>query len=407
MEKKNLPALIIICLANSVIYTLPFVQSTYYESMRVAYGFTHLQMGNLIGFYGMGNLLAYFFGGIAADSFDTKQLFIFSLTVTGITGIYSATYPPYHIMLLLSVVWSFSTILTFWPASIKAIKSLADQRHQGWVFGIKETLVCLMALIISMAGLWIFNKSEANIAVLIGFYGICHLIVAVLVLFFMPAHKVESKPVLKDLIGGIGKVLKLKGVWLIGSVIFFGTNIGIILNRLTPFLTTVCTIGASGVALITIISTNGFANIGSFSGGKIMDSLGSPAKFLAMTMGAFSVAALLFVVMPWTGETVWLCVAFSVLFRIFNGGLRSAYFATMSQVDIPQNLIGTASGIISIIGYLPDAVGYTVWGAVMERFEPVKSFRIIFFALVVCCILGMVCAIALHKFSKTQKCMTE
>ena len=400
MEKKNLPALIIICLANSVIYTLPFIQSTYYESMRVAYGFTHMQMGNLVGFYGMGNLVAYFFGGIAADSFDTKQLFIFSLAVTGITGLYSATYPPYPIMLALSVIWSFSTILTFWPAMIKAIKSLADQRHQGWVFGIKETVVCLMTLAVSMTGLWVFNAFNDNVAVLVAFYAICHLVVAVLVLFFMPAHKVESKPNVKDLIGGIGKVLKLKGVWLIGIVIFFGTNIGIILNRLTPFLTTVCSISASGVALITIVAANGFANIGSFSGGKLMDSLGSPAKFIAIAMGLFAIVSFVFVLMPWNSDTVFLCVTFSVIFRIFNGGLRSAYFATMSQVDIPHSLIGTASGIISIIGYLPDAIGYTVWGAVMESFAPLQAFRIIFSALVVCCLAGMSFAVVLHKYSK-------
>ena len=51
------------------------------------------------------------------------------------------------------------------------------------------------------------NAFNDNVAVLVAFYAICHLVVAVLVLFFMPAHKVESKPNVKDLIGGIGKVI--------------------------------------------------------------------------------------------------------------------------------------------------------------------------------------------------------
>ena len=46
-------------MANSLIYTLPYLQSTYYDSMQAAYGFTHVQMGNLVSAYGIFNIFEY------------------------------------------------------------------------------------------------------------------------------------------------------------------------------------------------------------------------------------------------------------------------------------------------------------------------------------------------------------
>ena len=123
MDRKKLSVLFIICMANSLIYTLPYLQSTYYDSMMAAYGFTHVQMGSLVSAYGAFNILSNFFGGVAADLFDTKKLFVFSMIATGLSGLYSATLPSYPVMLALNIFWSVSTTLTFWSAMIKAVKN--------------------------------------------------------------------------------------------------------------------------------------------------------------------------------------------------------------------------------------------------------------------------------------------
>ena len=162
-------------------------------------------------------------------------------------------------------------------------------------------------------------------------------------------------------------------------------------------------LSASTVALITIVATNGFANIGSLSGGRISDAMGSPAKFIACVMAVIALITTAFMFVNWGSETVWLCVAVAVVLRILNGALRSVQFATMSQVDIPPHLIGTASGIISIIGYLPDIFGYTLCGMAMESFAPITAYRVIFTGLVLCCIMGMAVSITLHRYSIRNK----
>ena len=403
MSKKNFSVLFIICMANSLIYTLPYLQSTYYDSMQAAYGFTHVQMGSLVSAYGIVNIFANFFGGVAADMFDTKKLFVFSMVATGLSGLYSATLPSYPVMLALNIFWSVSTTLTFWSAMIKAVKNLADDNHQGQVFGLKETMCCIIMLVFSMSALAVFRATGENFIILLVLYSALHIFVGILVAVFMPSLPPEGNADITHLVKGIGAVLRLKGVWLIGMTIFCTQSAAIIFGRFTPFLTGVGGLSASTVAFITIISANGFANIGSLSGGKISDAIGSPAKFIGWVMGITALVTVIFLFIPWGTDTVWLCVAVAVVFRILNGALRSVQFATMSQVDIPPHLFGTASGIISIIGYMPDVFGYTLCGVAMEKFAPITAYRVIFTGLVVCCIMGMIISISLHRYSKANK----
>lgn len=403
MDKKKFSILFIICMANSLIYTLPYLQSTYYDSMQAAYGFTHVQMGNLVSAYGIFNIFANFFGGVAADLFDIKKLFVFSMVATGLSGLYSATMPSYPVMLAISVFWSVSTTLTFWSAMIKAVKNLADDAHQGQVFGLKETMCCIISLVFSMSALAVFRVTEENFTILLVLYSVMHILVGILVAVFMPALPPVGQANVKELVSGVGAVLRLKGVWLIGMTIFFTQSAAIIFGRFTPFLTGIGGLSASTVAFITIIAANGFANIGSLSGGKISDAIGSPAKFIAWVFAAVGVVTTGFLFIPWGSKTVWLCVAVAVLLRIFNGALRSVQFATMSQVDIPPQLIGTASGIISIIGYMPDVFGYTLCGVAMEKFAPITAYRVIFTALVGCCIMGIIVSVSLHRYAKRKR----
>lgn len=403
MNKKKLSILFIICLANSLMYVLPYLQSTYYESMRTAYGFTHIQMGNLISVHGIFNIPAYILGGVIADSFDTKKLFIFSLAATGLAGLYSAILPSYPVMVCVYIVWSFTTILGFWSAMIKAVKVLADEEHQSQLFSLKETMCCVIGLILSTSALLFFNFTGENFVSILSFYSIALIVVAVLVFFFMPSQPSAQKPDLKGLVEGIKCVVKLKGVWLIGLTLLCCQTIGAFLGRFTPFFTNIGGLSDSVVATITIICVSGIANIGSIYGGKISAMIGSPSKFISYVMILCSIMAVVFIISPWGREYVAISIIICAIFRILNGALRSVVFATMSQVNIPQKYTGTASGVISVIGYLPDVFAYSFCGAIMETFEPVPSYKIIFIALAVCAIFGSFVSATLHKYSLKLK----
>ncbi|MEG0469806.1 MAG: MFS transporter, partial [Longicatena sp.] len=149
--------LLIICLGGGIIYIFPYIQYSYYDSMMSSLGLDNLQMGNLMSLYGILNLFGYFFGGVVADKVNYKNLITFSLIITGISGFLFATFPSYSVMLVICVVWSISTVFTYWPAMMKAIKLLGGDDDQGKMFGFREAGFALMSLLFTSVGLAIFN----------------------------------------------------------------------------------------------------------------------------------------------------------------------------------------------------------------------------------------------------------
>ena len=150
--------LVVICLGGGIIYIFPYIQYSYYDSMMAEMGLSNVQMGNLMSLYGALNLIGYFFGGMVADKFKYKYLITFSLIGTGISGFVFASAPPYAVLLAVSAFWSITTVFTYWPAMMKAVKLLGSQDEQGKMFGFREAGFSLMSLIFTSVGLVIFNK---------------------------------------------------------------------------------------------------------------------------------------------------------------------------------------------------------------------------------------------------------
>lgn len=94
--------------------------------------------GTLGSVYGIANIILYLPGGWIADKFDSKKLMVFSMISTGALGFWMSTWPSYNILLLIFVLFGFTTVLTFWSSSVKCVNMLADTSEQGSTFGTLE-----------------------------------------------------------------------------------------------------------------------------------------------------------------------------------------------------------------------------------------------------------------------------
>ncbi len=400
MDKKKLISLIMISAIHALIYALPFLQGTYYEAYQNAYGFSHVQMGNLISIQGVINLVAYIIGGIAADRLNPKILFLASGFLTGVIGLYSATFPSYEMMMLVSMAFSFTTTFMFWAAMIKATKALADSSSQGYIFGLKETVVCVLSLVFSLSALGLFNVFSQDIKVIIMFYSILCIVSGITTFFIFPNTQTQSDEKGESIIKNMAAVLKIKSVWIIGLLLFCCVSVSILMGRFTPFFTEVGGLSTSFVAFLTIVSANGFANIGSLNGGKIADKIGSAALFTSYCLAFCFIIGLLCVFLPYTSGMMPVFVIISVIFRILNGALRSCYFVSLSQAEIPSNMIGTASGVVSIIGFLPEAFMFSLTGGILQSFSANFAYQLIFILLCIISVLGVFIGIKLDKHLK-------
>lgn len=389
LNRRGFIQLLVISFSQSVIYQLPFIQNSYYDTMRETFGLSHVEMGNLLCVYGIVNFAGYILGGAMADRWNSRLLLSFSLIATGISGFWMSAIPPYPVMLALSVFWSVTTILTFWPTMIKATRMLAEHERQGMLFGAKEVLCHLASLGISLSGLWLFNLPGGGFAMLIRYFAGMNLLIGALAYWLLP----DSPPVPPErrslMLSDMKSLWGDKGVILVGLTLFCAIAVNISMGRFTAYTTMVYKLDVSTAVLVMILSTNLVANLGALAGGRLCDRMGSAAKFMLVGFVCMAAGLLALILLPATPSYVWPAVAVITLIRMCNAAMRSVYFVTLNHIRIPPHLTGSAAGFISLIGYSPDAFLYTVWGALLGGFAPEIGFKLIFAGLIGFCLAGV------------------
>lgn len=384
--------LLIISMGGSVIFIFPYLQYTFYDSMMQSLGFDNTQMGNLLSVYGALNLIAYFIGGIIADRFDSRLLIAGSLVVTGLTGFWFATFPSYGVMMLISVIWSITTIFTYWAAMIKAVKLLGNSEEQGRLFGFREALNSLGALIFSSSAMYIFSHTGENFRNVVIFYSIVYIVIGILSYILLPKMSggqdmTQERPKLFE---GLGYVLKNPSVWLIGFIIFFGYAIGSTMGRLTPYLTSVYKMGVVTAGIVGIINTYGVGNVGAVVGGLVTDKMKSSTRFLKWCFLIMAVLLAIFVMIPGEVNFLFVAILMGLSIRLVQTAVRGVYFVPLDEARIPDKYLGTAAGVVSVIGFSPDAFLFTIYGQVMDANPGALGYKIMFGSLIGFCVVGFI-----------------
>lgn len=395
--------LMIICLGGGIIYIFPYIQYSYYDSMMNMLGLDNLKMGNLMSLYGTLNLFGYFFGGVIADKFKYKYLITFSLVGTGITGFIFASAPSYSVMMLIAVMWSITTVFTYWPAMMKAVKLLGSEDEQGKLFGFREAGFSLASLAFTSIGLAIFKNTGEDFGALVIFYSVIYVVCGIATFIFLPNQDDTSTKNEQSIFYGLGYVLKSPKVWNAGLVIFCAYSVGITLGKLSPYLTGVFKMGVSVAAMISIINEYAIPNIGAVGGGLLVDKAKSSTKIIMIGFAAMAVLLVGFVAVPGKPSLLYMVIALGFSIKLMQSALRGIYFVPVSEIGIPDKYVGTAIGVISVIGFLPDAFLQTIWGGILDANPGESGFKMMFSILIVFCMVGFILTVILQRSIAKRK----
>lgn len=92
---------------------------------------------------------------------------------------------------------------------------------------------------------------------------------------------------------------------------------------------------------------------------------------------------------PDPGST-WLLYANVVVTCAGVFGLRGLYFALFQEAAVPGRLTGTATGIVSVVGYTPDIFVSPVAGVLLDRAPGVAGHQHFFMFMATFAAAGMV-----------------
>lgn len=400
--KGNMWRLVILSIAGSLIYGLPYFRTYYYDAYLEAYNLTNTQMGSLGAMFGVFGMVSYLFGGVVADFISPKKLISASLIMTGAAGFLHLFASSYSMLLIIYLIWGFTALFAFWPALVKGIRGLADSEEQGKAFGFMEAgrgvtnavhLAIALAIISSISGA---HGSAEGLKGGIIFYSIVVIALGILVfLFFKDTERSDASE--RFNFTQVLTVVKLPQVWILCLILCCTYVMNMSYAYFNPYATSALGVAMVGGTIVTIMADyiRPFASAG---GGVLADKLGRPKimvfSFLIMAIGTFAIA--LFPSMSVT--------AFVILCAIVYIGMYCNYgivFSLMDDGGIPMEVSGTAIGLISTIGYLPEVVCPFVAGVVLDTYS-VLGYKYYFLAVGVVMLIG-IGGILLWNYSVKQR----
>lgn len=401
---KRFLLIFILAFGTTAMYSLPYMKSSFYDPMQQALSLSHTQIGNLLSLYGLVGMVSYFIGGWFADRFSVRKLITFSLIASGVLGFYFSTFPSYSMILLIFVLWGFTTILTFFSASVKVVRMQGSESEQGRIFGFYEGLSGVSGTLISFIGLYFFGKfAEITVGFkyVVWLYSAASIICGIL-LFFLVEEKKDSGASDEGLsIKSLLKVVTMPKAWLIGLIIFSTYLVFSSLTYLSPYLSEVYVMPMTLVSALSIIRTYVIKMGASPVAGVITDKVGSSIRVMFVGFILMTVSTAAYLVIPKSTGFIWIAVINMIILSVILFGFRGIYFASVSESNISLETTGAVVGFASFIGFSPDAFYYTIAGNWLDKYGQ-TGYTYIFILSVVCAVIGIFATYALNKINKRE-----
>lgn len=401
--KRNIWRLVLITIAGSMIYGLPYFRSYYYDAYLEAYNLTNTQMGMFGTMFGIFGMISYLFGGVVADMISPRKLMSISLVLTGLGGLLHLMHPSYGMLLFIYMLWGFTSLFAFWPSLLKALRQLAGPDEQSKATGFMDGgrgIVNAIHLAVTLAIFNYFSKKASELAGLNGvtiFYSAVVILLGIL-LFFLMKEETQLEKAQKFNFKEVISVLKLPAVWILSLVLCCTYTMNIMFYYFTPYSTSVLGVAATGAAMVTMLAQY-IRPLGCFTGGIAADRLGrSKVMYCTFTVMAICTAILAFAGGMSVPLFVVLCVV--IYFAMYAG--YSLVFSMLPEGGVPEKAAGTAIGLVCTLGYLPEVFCPVVTGKVLDTLGD-AGYKPLFIGIMVIMIIGIGSLILWDNYIKRLK----
>lgn len=405
-----MPTLIILIISGAMIYALPYFRSYYYDAFVECFGITNTQMGALGSAFGGFSVFAYCLGGFCADRWPARRLMTISLVATGVCGFVLLLFPPYPVVFAIHCIWGITSILTFWSALVKAIRSLANSDEQGKAFGFFEggrgiVNMVQSAIILALFG-YIVNISTnkaALSAVIIIYSAICVLLGILVFFMFKEPEREEGESAPEKLFDMkiLKRVAKMPTTWLQIVIIFCSYAMIISYFYITPYATSV--FGTSAIIAAALGYFSQYCRpVGCFASGIFADRFGS-SKILSISYLIMLVGIIGLIFVPGKPSMIWMLLVFIAAIYASMYAIQSMHFAIMEEGEYPLEITGTATAIVTPLGYSAEFFMPVIGGMCLDRWAGDAGYKVFFSILGVLAVIGLLASLMWMRVTKEKR----
>ncbi|MCI9076727.1 MAG: MFS transporter [Dorea sp.] len=392
MENRNVLLLIVILsCANTAVYGLPYMKGQFYDIMLEALRLNHTQLSTLFSIYGFVSLGAYLLGGILADMASLKKIMCAALMISGAMHMYAVTIPGYYSLCVIFALLAFTSVMAFYPASMKILSGLRLHNGNGMVFGIYVALINVVGILVVSGGLLVLRNVNDSIFVfqtVSGLYGMMHFVVLLLLILFFKEENTEHR----EKSGFINMemlkyVLRDFRVWGIVGIVFFNYMLQSILTYVIPYFSQVYRMNEETILVISIFRVNIITILVSPLAGKIADKCGSAVRLIEYTFILTVIFGIVLLGSLFFAIPIGAAVAVVLIITVAATAGKSMNMVTISEMGIPEELKGTVIGVVAFLGYSPDAFFYSIAGGLLDQCQ-LTGYKIIFGIFLLCAVMG-------------------
>ncbi len=423
---KRWVLLAIVSVFSGTMVVTPYLRFNYYDQIVLL--FTQYRnicdpaavngyIGDLALVFGVILAVMYVFGGMLVDKFGEKLSLISG-------GVMMAVASILYGLVLDSITLMFAFILfglgtgTMWNGYLKVVRKMGNAREQGRMFSTSEFIRGVCGTLLGLMGVALLNQAilpsgttdpmligeswQLMLFVHAGIYIICVIACILLIPKDLRGNEEESTDVTPAPfnLSSVMTVLKMPGTWFTTVILFFGYSITACASGyLGAYTSNVIGISAAQASTFAIIRNYVLAAISTFAIGYVALKLKSESK----TIGVYSlICGILIVGMLLTSVNFTLCIGISFVFAFAYTGIRGLYFAVPSETGIPVQLSGVATGIISFLGYLPDAFFPKIAGTWLDTYG-LKGYDYIWYYAIFSAVATAAACFACYHYIQKRK----
>ena len=402
---------ILISMGSSVVYTPMYLKNIFYDPLMQAIGCSNADLGMMVSMYGIAAVVCYLPSGIVADKFRMRTLATVGFVGTAALTFVYAALPSLAVCYIIFLGMGITSILIWWGTRYKVIRLCCEENEYSQKIGISYSIYGLAGLVVGLVNTAIvasFADAVTGVRVMIVFLGAILLIMGVLSYILIPDFKgeISQNSGLFDLKDAV-EAFKWPGVIWAALTMFFVYSVYQGATYTTPYMTQAFGADDTLVNVIGLIRTYGIGLLAGPVVGWLATKIKSASKAMVICF-LLSIGLLIgFIIMPTTAGVA-VVASMVVLFGFTTYGAFSVGSSPLSEIKMPMRIFGTATGLLSVIGFMPDMFIHAWYGSMIDA-KGLDAYPQIFGIETALAVVGIFCLAMLLRTVKkhSQQIETE
>ena len=401
--------IILISMGSSVVYTPMYLKNIFYDPLMQAIGCSNADLGMMVSMYGIAAVVCYLPSGIVADKFRMRTLATVGFVGTAALTFVYAALPSLVVCYIIFLGMGVTSILIWWGTRYKVIRLCCEENEYSQKIGISYSIYGLAGLVVGLVNTAIvasFADAVTGVRVMIVFLGAILLIMGVLSYILIPDFKgeISQNSGLFDLKDAV-EAFKWPGVIWAALTMFFVYSVYQGATYTTPYMTQAFGADDTLVNVIGLIRTYGIGLLAGPVVGWLATKIKSASKAMVICF-LLSICLLIgFIIMPTTAGVA-VVASMVVLFGFTTYGAFSIGSSPLSEIKMPMRIFGTATGLLSVIGFMPDMFIHAWYGSMIDA-KGLDAYPQIFGIETALAVVGIFCLAMLLRTVKKHSQQVE